>query len=179
MYLRYNELRLLMADQEALDARALVADRRDAPEAAYEKRPPSWVGTATADRARLPLQRALGLPREVPRRRAGDHRRGRGLAASPGVVEGPARYVRSLDEFDQVQEGEILVCRMTNPAWVVLFTKISGLVTEAGGAVSHPAVVAREFGIPAVVGTTNAGDRIATGDRVRVNGTTGVVEILS
>ena len=93
-------------------------------------------------------------------------------------MEGPARYVTSLDEFDQVQEGEILVCHMTNPAWVVLFTKISGLVTEAGGAVSHPAVVAREFGIPAVVGTTNAGDRIATGDRVRVNGTTGVVEIL-
>jgi phosphoenolpyruvate-protein kinase (PTS system EI component) len=51
-------------------------------------------------------------------------------------------------------------------------------VTEAGGAVSHPAVVAREFGIPAVVGTTNAGERISTGDRIRVNGTTGVVEIL-
>jgi pyruvate,water dikinase len=67
---------------------------------------------------------------------------------------------------------------MTNPAWVVLFTKIAGLVTEAGGTVSHPAVVAREFGIPAVVGTGNAGERIATGDRVRVNGATGVVEIL-
>ena len=95
------------------------------------------------------------------------------------MVEGPARFVASLDQFDQVQEGEILVCRMTNPAWVVLFTKISGLVTEAGGAVSHPAVVAREFGIPAVVGTTNAGERIKTGDRIRVNGTTGVVEILA
>ena len=103
----------------------------------------------------------------------------RGLAASPGVVEGPARFVASLDEFDQVRDGEILVCRMTNPAWVVLFTKITGLVTEAGGAVSHPAVVAREFGIPAVVGTTNAGERIKTGDRIRVNGTTGVVEILA
>ena len=68
---------------------------------------------------------------------------------------------------------------MTNPAWVVLFTKIRGLVTEAGGTISHPAVVAREFGIPAVVGTTNAGDRIKTGDRIRVNGTTGVVEILA
>ena len=102
----------------------------------------------------------------------------KGLAASPGVVEGPARFVASLDEFDQVKDGEILVCRMTNPAWVVLFTKITGLVTEAGGATSHPAVVAREFGIPAVVGTTNAGERIKTGDRVRVNGATGVVEIL-
>ena len=67
---------------------------------------------------------------------------------------------------------------MTNPAWVVLFTKITGLVTEAGGTVSHPAVVAREFGIPAVVGTTNAGERIKTGDRIRVNGSTGIVELL-
>ena len=102
----------------------------------------------------------------------------KGLAASPGVVEGPARFVASLEEFDQVQAGDILVCRMTNPAWVVLFTKIKGLVTEAGGTVSHPAVVAREFGIPAVVGTGNAGERIKTGDRIRVNGATGVVEVL-
>jgi pyruvate,water dikinase len=60
----------------------------------------------------------------------------------------------------------------------VLFTKIKALVTEAGGTMSHPAVVAREFGIPAVVGTSNAGDRIKTGDRVRVNGSTGIVELL-
>ena len=179
VYLRYNELRLLMADQEALDARALVGDRRDAQEAAYEKRPPSWVGTATQTALDFPYNALWGFPEKFHAGEPATTGEVRGLAASPGVVEGPARYVRSLDEFDQVQEGEILVCRMTNPAWVVLFTKISGLVTEAGGAVSHPAVVAREFGIPAVVGTTNAGDRIATGDRVRVNGTTGVVEILS
>jgi pyruvate,water dikinase len=95
------------------------------------------------------------------------------------VAEGPARNVASLDEFDRVREGEILVCRMTNPAWVVLFTKIAGLVTDAGGTASHPAVVAREFGIPAVVGTSNATERIQTGDRVRVNGATGVVDILT
>ncbi|MET0510444.1 MAG: PEP-utilizing enzyme [Thermoleophilaceae bacterium] len=179
VYLRYNELRRLMADQEALDARALVGDRRDAQEAAYEKRPPSWVGTATQTALDFPYNALWGFPEKFHAGEPATTGEVRGLAASPGVVEGPARYVRSLDEFDQVQDGEILVCRMTNPAWVVLFTKISGLVTEAGGAVSHPAVVAREFGIPAVVGTTNAGDRIATGDRVRVNGTTGVVEILS
>ena len=179
VYLRYNELRLLMADQEALDARALVGDRRDAQEDAYEKRPPSWVGTATQTALDFPYNALWGFPEKFHAGEPATTGEVRGLAASPGVVEGPARYVQSLDEFDQVQDGEILVCRMTNPAWVVLFTKISGLVTEAGGAVSHPAVVAREFGIPAVVGTTNAGDRIATGDRVRVNGTTGVVEILS
>jgi phosphohistidine swiveling domain-containing protein len=179
MFLRYNELRLLMADQEAFDARDLVGDRRDAREDAFEKRPPSWVGTATQTALDFPYNALWGFPEKFHAGEPATTGEVKGLAASAGVVEGPARYVQSLDEFDQVQEGEILVCRMTNPAWVVLFTKISGLVTEAGGAVSHPAVVAREFGIPAVVGTTNAGERIATGDRVRVNGTTGVVEILS
>jgi phosphohistidine swiveling domain-containing protein len=179
MYLRYNELRLLMADQSALDARSVVGDRRDAREAAYVKRPPSWIGTATQTALDFPYNALWGFPEKFHAGEPSTTGEVRGLAASPGVVEGAARYVHSLDEFDQVKQGEILVCRMTNPAWVVLFTKIAGLVTEAGGVVSHPAVVAREFGIPAVVGTTNAGERIETGQRVRVNGTTGVVEILS
>ena len=179
MYLRYNELRLLMADQGALDAQEIVSDRRDAREDAAERRPPSWVGTATQTALDFPYNALWGFPEKFHAGEPATSGEVRGLAASPGVVEGPARFVASLDEFDQVQSGEILVCRMTNPAWVVLFTKITGLVTEAGGAVSHPAVVAREFGIPAVVGTTNAGERIKTGDRIRVNGTTGVVEILA
>ena len=179
MYLRYNELRLLMADSSAFDARGTVGERRDAREAAYELRPPSWVGTATKTALDFPYNALWGFPEKFYAGEPATAGEVRGLAASPGVVEGPARYVASLDEFDQVQDGEILVCRMTNPAWVVLFTKISGLVTDAGGAVSHPAVVAREFGIPAVVGTTNGGERIKTGDRVRVNGSTGVVEILA
>ncbi len=68
---------------------------------------------------------------------------------------------------------------MTNPAWVVLFTKIAGLVTDTGGTTSHPAVLAREFGIPAVIGTSVATQRIATGDRIRVDGGAGRVEILA
>jgi phosphoenolpyruvate synthase/pyruvate phosphate dikinase len=77
-----------------------------------------------------------------------------------------------------VKKGEIVVCVMTNPAWVVVFTKIGGLVTDAGGALSHPAVVSREFGIPAVVGTGIATQKISTGQRIRVNGAAGIVEIL-
>ncbi len=77
-----------------------------------------------------------------------------------------------------MEKGDILVCQMTNPAWVVLFTKISGLVTDAGGTVSHPAVLSREFGIPAVIGTSVATQRIKSGDQLRVNGSTGAVEIL-
>ena len=83
------------------------------------------------------------------------------------------------DQFDQVRACDILVCQMTNPAWVALFTKIVGLVTDAGGTVSHPAVLSREFGIPAVVGSSVATQEISSGDRIRVNGTTGVVEILA
>jgi pyruvate,water dikinase len=178
IFLRYNELRRLMADPEAFDAQDVVSDRRDAREDAFEKRPPSWLGTATQEALDFPYAGLWGFPERFHAGEPSTTGEIKGLAASPGVVEGPARFVASLEEFDQVQEGEILVCRMTNPAWVVLFTKITGLVTEAGGTVSHPAVVAREFGIPAVVGTGNAGERIATGDRVRVNGATGVVEIL-
>jgi pyruvate,water dikinase len=179
IFLHYNELRLIMADQQAFDARELVSDRRDEHEDAYERRPPSWAGTATEEALAFPYNALWGFPDKFYAGEPATTGEVKGLAASPGVIEGPARYVASLDEFDQVEQGDILVCRMTNPAWVVLFTKISGLVTEAGGAVSHPAVVAREFGIPAVVGTSNAGERIKTGDRIRVNGSTGVVELLS
>ena len=108
-------------------------------------------------------------------RRAADH----GIAGSPGIVEGIARVVMTVDEFDEVRDGDILVCQMTNPAWVVLFTKIAGLVTDTGGTTSHPAVLAREFGIPAVIGTSVATKRISTGDRIRVDGTHGTVEVLA
>jgi phosphohistidine swiveling domain-containing protein len=180
VFLHYNEVRLLLADQSALgDVQELVSDRRDAHEDAAERRPPSWVGTATEEALAFPYASLWGFPEKFHAGEPATTGEVKGLAASPGVVEGTARYVTSLDQFDEIEEGDILVCRMTNPAWVVLFTKIHGLVTEAGGTMSHPAVVAREFGIPAVVGTTNAGDRIKTGDRIRVNGTTGVVEILA
>jgi phosphohistidine swiveling domain-containing protein len=178
IYLHYNELRRLMADPGAFDAKDLVSDRRDEREEAYEKRPPAWVGTATKPALEFPYAGLWGFPDRFYAGEPTTTGEIKGLAASPGVIEGPAHFVSSLDEFDQVKDGEILVCRMTNPAWVVLFTKIIGLVTEAGGTTSHPAVVAREFGIPAVVGTGNAGERIKTGDRVRVNGSTGVVELL-
>jgi pyruvate,water dikinase len=179
VFLRYNELRRLMADPEAFDAKDLVSDRRDDHEEAFERRPPAWLGTATKEAIEFPYGGLWGFPDRFYAGEPSTTGEIKGLAASPGVVEGAARFVSSPEEFDQVQEGEILVCRMTNPAWVVLFTKIKGLVTDAGGTVSHPAVVAREFGIPAVVGTGNAGERIRTGDHVRVNGATGVVEILS
>lgn len=179
MFLRYNELRVLVANPQAFDARSRVSAERDAREEAFKLRPPDWVGTATESQLAFPYLTLWGFPEKFHRKPPERAEEIHGLAASPGVVEGTARVVSSLDEFDQVRESEILVCRMTNPAWVVLFTKIAGLVTDAGGVAAHPAVVSREFGIPAVVGTSTATARIKTGDRVRVNGATGVVEILT
>ena len=178
IFLRYNELRQLFGNPTAFDAPSLVSRRRDERESAFQIRPRDWVGTVTQSLLDFPYNSLWGFPEKFTRHyvSAGEVR---GLAASPGVVEGTAHLVRSIEEFDQVREGEILVCKMTNPAWVVLFTKIVGLVTDAGGTTSHPAVVSREFGIPAVVGTSTATERINTGDRVRVNGSTGVVEILA
>jgi phosphohistidine swiveling domain-containing protein len=179
MYLRYNELRRLMAGSNSFDARDLVSDRRDAREEAFERRPRDWVGTATKDAVAFPYLSLWAFPEKLERKPPESAEEVPGLAASSGVVEGTARVVLSPEEFDAVQRDEIVVCRMTSPAWVVLFTKISGLVTDAGGMASHPAVVSREFGIPAVVGTSDATRRINTGDRVRVNGSLGRVEILA
>ncbi len=177
MYLRYNELRALMAG--ALPAaQEIVSDRRDEREAAYERRPRDWVGTATEEHVAFPYLSLWAFPEKLNRPAPESADQIVGLPASVGVVEGTARVVMSPEEFDAVRKDEIVVCRMTSPAWVVLFTRISGLVTDAGGMASHPAVVSREFGIPAVVGTSDATHRVKTGDRVRVNGATGRVDIL-
>lgn len=178
-FLRYNEVRALVGDKDAYDARELVSDRRDDHEEATMKRPPDWIGSATEEALAFPYAGLWGFPERFYRKpptKAGEIT---GLPASPGVIEAKARVITTMDQFSSVEEGEILVCRMTNPAWVVLFTQISGLVTDAGGTTSHSAVVSREFGLPAVVGTSVATKDIKTGDTLRVNGTTGVVEILN
>jgi len=101
-----------------------------------------------------------------------------GFAASPGVVEGIARVLKSPDEIGQVREGDILVCPVTNPSWGPVFGKIKAAVSDIGGTMSHAAIVAREYGLPAVVGTGQATKRIVTGQRLRVDGNKGVVTIL-
>ena len=179
LFLRYNELRMLIGNADALDARGLVAQRRAERDAAKKVHPRDWVGTVTPSQLAFPYLVNWGYPERFHRQQSEDETRIEGIAGSPGTIEGTARVVMTADEFDQVRDGDILVCQMTNPAWVVLFTKIAGLVTDTGGTTSHPAVLSREFGIPAVIGTSIATKRIATGDRIRVDGTNGVVEILA
>ena len=101
-----------------------------------------------------------------------------GFAASPGVVEGIARVLKSVNEIGQVRDGEILVCAVTAPSWGPVFGKIRAAVSDIGGTMSHAAIVAREYGMPAVVGTGQATKRIKTGQRLQVDGDRGIVTIL-
>jgi phosphoenolpyruvate synthase/pyruvate phosphate dikinase len=100
-----------------------------------------------------------------------------GLAVSSGVIEGRARVILNMEDAD-LEEGDILVTTFTDPSWTPLFVSIKGLVTEVGGLMTHGAVIAREYGLPAVVGVENATRLIKDGQRIRVNGTDGYVEIL-
>lgn len=101
-----------------------------------------------------------------------------GIPASPGTVEGTARVVHTLSQLNTVQEGEILVCPSTSPSWSPVFAKVAATISDAGGIMSHTAIVCREYGLPAVVGIGNAVSAIQTGQRIRVNGSKGTVEIL-
>jgi pyruvate,water dikinase len=102
-----------------------------------------------------------------------------GVAASAGVVEGTARVVLSPAEIPAVEEGEIMVCPITAPSWGPVFGRIKATVSDMGGIMCHAAIVSREYGLPAVVGTGRGTKLIHTGDRIRVNGDTGVVTMLS
>src|SRR5207302_2023940 len=102
----------------------------------------------------------------------------KGVAGSPGVAEGPARVVRDVSELAAVQDGEVLVCAATSPAWSPVFARLAATVSDVGGIMSHTAIVCREYKLPAVVGTGHAVVSIKTGQRVRVDGDQGVVTIL-
>ncbi len=99
-----------------------------------------------------------------------------GVGASPGSYTGPVRVVRSEEEFGKVRSGDVLVCPITSPTWSVLFPSVGALVTDAGGLLSHPAIIAREFGVPAVLATGSATEELEDGQVVTVDGATGRVE---
>ncbi|MEV5535730.1 PEP/pyruvate-binding domain-containing protein [Saccharopolyspora shandongensis] len=103
----------------------------------------------------------------------------RGFAGAAGVVEGTARVLTSVDEGDSLRPGEVLVTTVTNVGWTPLFPRAAAVVTDVGAPLSHAAIVARELGIPAVVGCGNATTRLRSGDRVRVDGAAGTVEVLT
>jgi len=113
---------------------------------------------------------AIGNPRELDVVK--------GLPGSPGVAEGKARIIRKVGELNQLRQGEIMVSPVTSPMWSPAFGVAKGVITDIGGMMSHTAIVCREYGIPAVIGTGVATDAIRTGDLVRVDGNEGTVKIL-
>jgi len=102
----------------------------------------------------------------------------RGFPGSAGIVEAPVRVLGDAAHGAALQTGEVLVTTITNVGWTPLFPRAAAIVTDVGAPLSHAAIVARELGIPAVVGCGNATMRLSTGDLVRVDGTAGTVEVL-
>jgi phosphoenolpyruvate synthase/pyruvate phosphate dikinase len=101
-----------------------------------------------------------------------------GIGASAGTITAPARVLAGPEEFGQMQPGEVLVAGITTPAWTSLFAMASAVVTDVGGPLSHSSIVAREYGIPAVLGTAVATRRIRSGQRILVDGDAGTVTVL-
>jgi phosphohistidine swiveling domain-containing protein len=152
-------------DEATLNLRALVAERAAELRRDQPRQPP--IAISSDGEIPVPAAERAGLPAGALA----------GTGASRGVVEGIARVVSDPDR-EVLHAGEILVTRFTDPGWTPLFVHAAGLVTEVGGMMTHGAVVAREYGIPAVVSVSSAVERIKTGQRIRVDGTRGFVEIL-
>lgn len=126
-----------------------------------------WVLQARPITAQLPAVRGSGLPMSP--------RALQGTPGSRGTVTGPARLVRGLSDFAAVQPGDIVICPYTDPAWTPLFRIAAGVVTQTGGALSHAAIVAREYGIPAVLGIPGALNLIENGHRITLDGAAGTI----
>ena len=101
----------------------------------------------------------------------------KGVAASPGQVTAPARVLHGPEDFDKIQTGDVLVAALTTPAWTPLFAMASAVVTDIGGPLSHGSIVAREYGIPAVLGTGSATKKIRSGQVITVDGSAGMVHL--
>ena len=160
------------------DRRAIVADRRASMDAAARADAPTALGTPPPPPdAPDPFMDALvsrllgfGPPKENL-----DPGTLLGVAGAPGAYTGTARVVRSLSEATDLEDGEVMVCEMTLPPWVPVFSVAGAIVTDTGGVLCHTAIVAREFGVPAVVGTDNGTTAIQTGQTITVDGTKGLV----
>jgi pyruvate,water dikinase len=163
-FLRLTEVHAYL-DGELTDVVPLVAARRAdfARDLARPDPPPVFVGT----------------PPPVLSVRAPDGDALTGVAASPGCVVGTVRMLRDPTEGGALRPGEVLVAPVADVGWTPLFLMAAAVVTELGGALSHAALVAREYGVPAVVNVAGATRALATGDKVRVDGDRGLVEIVA
>jgi pyruvate,water dikinase len=159
---------------------ALAASRRAEMEQWAKVRPPELVGTDYGPPPDNPITRALLKFFGTPERPgAPAQTRVQGNAGSTGKVTGTARVILNLQDAGRLNRGDILVTPTTSPPWTPFFATVGGIVTETGGALSHCAIVAREYGIPAVVGAANATTAIPEGATIEIDGDTGSVRVVS
>ena len=149
---------------------ALTANRRELREARKRLHPPGTIPEEASEKPGVKFK-------ETQFKNDDSSDTLRGIPVSPGTITAPASRIMSAQEFDRMQPGSILVCPMTSPAWTQLFAHAVGLVTEIGGILGHGSIVAREYGIPAVVGTGNVTRRIESGQTLEVDGDAGTVVI--
>lgn len=190
LHLTYKQIKKLGTNSEGFDPMPIIEKRKKELEEAEEKVPAPFIGTATEwSLNEEPYKQGVWgwnedkLERSLKRIEKGltkDLEEGviKGVPASPGSAEGVARIVKSPEEFDKVEDGAVMFCDTTNPAWVSVFPKLEAVVTNSGGVLSHPAIVSREFGIPCVVGTETGTHQIEDGQKVKVNGNTGEIEVI-
>jgi len=163
--------RLLDANQPAPDHRQAVTERRTRWERERAATPPVVLPIVGGARF-LGMDWSNWMPARTDQAAGGTIK---GQGASPGRVTGVARVIHGPGEFSQMQRGDILVAKITTPAWTPLFALAAGVVTDVGGALSHSSIVAREYHIPAVLGTGVATERLKSGERVTVDGDRGMV----
>lgn len=185
-YLQLNEVKTLLAGATVSvpALRALITERQRLAARFADCTPPAVLGTIPADPppddliARMFSKIEGEAPPSPTPLAPSQMKELRGQAGSRGVARGRAKVVRRLDEASKVEPGDILVAETTSSAWSLLFASIGGLITDTGGILSHAAVVAREYGIPAVVGVGSATQRLRDGQRVEVDGNQGLIRIL-
>ncbi len=168
--------------------KSMVERRKAVWQALHSVKAPTIIGTVPEGRVDDPVFiKIWGMTNEVIRGQAVPEldveNRYEGFPGAPGIIEGTARVIFGHEGFSQVMPGDVLIAPFTTPAWTPLFSKINGVATDSGGMLAHAAICAREYNIPAVVGTITRGKKVTegvkTGQKVRINGTKGVVEILS
>lgn len=180
VHLTLDEFRTALRAEEPPDLRQTIEERKAEIERYRGVEIPPVVGTQPPGLPPdNPGNRTFAKFFGVPPQASDDPSVLLGAAGSAGVVRGPARIVRSLADVDKVQPGDVLVAETTSPPWTPLFATVAAVVTDTGGVLSHCAVVAREYGIPAVVGTGMATMRLTDGQMIEVDGSRGVVRIIT
>jgi len=177
-FLHAHEIRKAAVPMGDVNLRPYVERRKEVWEKAYNTDPPKFLGNIEKAQEVLRSDPTLSVSTQMPIVREELKADLYGAAAAPGVVEGVARVLMGADQLSELKEGEILVAPGTSAAWTVAFSFIKGLITDGGGALSHPVIMAREYGIPCVAGCLEGTQKIKTGQKVKIDGDLGVVYIL-